>query len=188
MNYYKGLYKIDVYNAGFFGGWRCGDIGIDGHYTFITDLKEFVIYKFGTYCGLTSMIEVHERPILSENEIRFCNDLLLDEIRRAMYNEQSPNLIDISEPMWETYYADDRIEMPEMWETLKHYPFVKHNISKNISYGDVVIDVERNETFRVTHIHDLRYMNKMEDMYILTDDRYSYFPELKIKKHNYENI
>jgi len=182
MNYFKGLYFVSAYNVGFFGGWRCGNINIDGHYDFVTDLKEFVIWKFGTYANLTSIRPDYVEPKLTENEVGFCNDVLLDSIRSAMSNNLNPNLSFIEEKLWENIYGDTRIQMVEQWNKLTHYKFAKHNVSLNIHSGDVVLDKERNEEFKVTYMHDLKYINQ-HDNYVLTDKRYDYFPEIIIPEH-----
>lgn len=182
MKFYKGLYYLSCYNVGFFGGWRCGNISIDGHYMFVTDLKEFVIWKFGGYANLTSITPDYKEPILTEVEAGFCNDILLDQIRRDMSNTMNPNLTFIEEPLWDSIYGDYRTLMFEQWNKLHHYKFTKHNVSLNIHCGDVVLDKPRNEEFKVTYMHDIRYINKCED-YVLTDKRYDYFPEIIIPEH-----
>ena len=179
MNYYKGLYLISSYNVGIFGGWRCGKISIDGHYKFITDLKEFVVWKFGDYANLVSIIKVHEEPDLTEIEHHFCNDVLLGYIRQAMSNEINLDLTDISDPIWDNVYGDTRVKMLILWDKLKRYEFFKHNVSLNIHYGDT-IRVASGREFKVNHYHDIKSLNKDDDNILVK--RYDYFPEINIIK------
>ncbi len=182
MKYFKGLFYTSAYNVGFLGGWRCGNINIDGHYVFVTDLKEFVVWKFGSYANFTSITPDYQEPILTEIEAGFCNDILLDQIRRAMSNNINPNLSFIEEPLWDNIYGDIRVVMVEQWNKLYHYKFTKHNVSLNIDSGDEVINVTNKEKFKVGYMHDIKYINKCED-YQLTENRYNYFPEITIPEH-----
>lgn len=181
MNYYKGLFYVHCYNVGFFGGWRCGDIFIDGHYSFVTDLNQFVVWKFGTYESLTTIKKVREFPKLTEIEIGYCNDVLLEGIRKAMSNSLHPNLTFIEEPLWDTVYGQDRVKMKRMWGHLVKYPFKKHNCSLNIHQGDTVKNKETGKIIKVSYMYDLRALNK-DDLWELTD-RYSYFPEINIPEN-----
>lgn len=178
MQYYKGLYSASLYNLGFLGGWRCGDVTIDGHYSFVTDLKEFVVWKFGTYGNLISITDDYQEPILTEIEIHMVNDAILSQIRRDMSNSISPNLTDIADPIWDTIYGDVRIEMHEQWGKLKHYPFSKSNVSLNVTRGDTVKDVETGEEILISYIHDIKSVNQYEKWVLVPEKRYSYFPDL----------
>ena len=182
MKYYKGLYGGTLHNVGFFGGWRCGAITIDGHYSYVTDLKEFVFWKFGTYANLTSITEDYQEPVLSEIEIHYANDVILEQIRRDMYNKTNPNLTDIADKLWDGIYGDTRIEMKKQWKNLKHYPFSKSNVSLNIHSGDWVRNSQTGEEFMVNYQHNVEYINKCEDYVLIPEKRYSEFPDLSVMR------
>jgi hypothetical protein len=178
MLFYKNLLYGSMYNLGFLGGWRCFPNSIDGHYDFITDLKEFVIWQFGDYATLTTIKEKYSEPALTDIEQGFCNDAILSHIRRAMFNNLNPNCTDIADPMWDNVYGDDRVKIIEMWGKLKKYPFSKSNVSLNIVQGDYVTDGK--EVFKADHNCDISYINKCEKYKLVEGKRYDFFPAIPL--------
>ena len=134
-----------IYNLGFFGGNREGKLNIDGQYKFITDFKEFAIVKFGGYGNLTSFPEVEFTTTqeLTQPEYRFASDALFKAVRGSHGN-----------------FTDAEADEIELFVSGKRYPYNKKRVSANIQFGDAVLDIEKNETFKVSSMHDLRYINR----------------------------
>lgn len=164
MKKYKNLYVLSAYNLGFLGAWREGETGVNGHYTIVTDLKEFVIRKFGTYANFTSITPDNQEVLLKENGIRVVNDYLVKECGKYACEGAT----DIADEMWDNVYGDTRISMESLWKTEKHYPYIPNRISANIQQGDKVKNLKDGEVFVCTYEHDMQYMNR-NFMYMLVD-------------------
>ena len=147
---------MSLYNFNFFGGGREGKVRLDGHYEVVTDLKEFVIWKFGDYANFVSIRPVHEVIELTPSEIRLANDGIYSHILRCGIDDAT----DIADSTWDNIYGEQRVESVKMWNELKHYPFQQNYVSANIHTGDTVIDLRNNETFKVEYYHDLRLINR----------------------------
>lgn len=155
MKLYKGLYFHESYNVGFMGCQR-EQSTIDGHYYIVTDFKEFVIQKFGTYANFTSITHDVQSLVLTPGDIRFVNDYILKEMDKYDVS----NATDIADAMWDNVYGDTRKLIENLWANEKHHPFVNKRISANIQWGDTVTNLEDGETFTVNSDHDLPYINR----------------------------
>ncbi len=154
---FKNLYILELYNFGYMGVQRESQAKIDGHYTVVTDLKEFVIQKFGDYAGFQSITpDIQSLNDLNESSYRFVNDGIRTELARYSAKEAT----DIADPMWDDIYGETRVNMVSLWKSEKHYPYSPIRISANIHWGDNVIDLKTGETFKVNSDHDIPYINR----------------------------
>lgn len=166
LHYSKGLIYFQLHNLGYFGGGRCGNISIDGHYEIITDLKEFVIQQFGTYANFISINEKIYQPNLTEGEYKFVHDAILGALGQNYGNVHSIDL-----EMWRDIYCDYREKIPLLWKNLKHYKITEQTISPNIKPGDIVS--KNGEKDKVTWYWDIKYINKCNDYKIVEKYKYS---------------
>lgn len=138
------LKRESLYNFAFFGGQRDNCV-FDGHYAFITDLKEFVFYKVADYGGFMWVRDNLQKVELSENQYRYVHDAVLDATKHM-----------IGEDL--LMQADSESE--ELWNTCIKYKLQGKRISANIHRGDTVINLLDNTTFKVDHYHDIDYINR----------------------------
>jgi hypothetical protein len=175
INKYKELYIMSLYNFNYFGGWREGNSRLDGHYEVVTDLKEFVIWKFGDYANFVSIRPVHEVIELTASEIRLANDGIYSHILSYGIDDAT----DIEDSTWDNIYGDKRIESVKMWNELKHYSYAGKYISANIHRGDTIINLHTNESWKVEYYHDLSLINR-NHVYKLIDRELHPEPVIKV--------
>lgn len=141
----KAFYLIEIYNLGFFGGWRCGNTGIDGQYVFLVamDKSEFTAFKFGGYNNLTSFPDTdYVNEVFTQDAIDFMHDALIS------YRQKN-------EPVECTdakYIA--------IWNQQQHFPIYETPISRNIHAGDAVTNLITGEKKIVEYGCDLKYYNR----------------------------
>lgn len=127
-----------IYNLGFFGGWREGNTGVDGHYEVITDGKEFCIKKIGDYGGLTWIKDCNEQAELTESGYRYVHDIVLKRVK----------------------VKTDDFKPSELPVGLKRYKLHNKRISANIFRGDTIKDLRTGEVFVVSYDNDLECLNR----------------------------
>lgn len=141
-----------IYNLGFFGGWREGNTGIDGHYKVIISQNEFIVLKIGDYGGFTSIkkIENPKLEILNDSGYRFIHDYILENNLYQRCKKASKDEI-------------------ELFKNSKKYQIQDKFIGANIKFGDTVIDLKKNIEFKINH-NDLKLLNRNMNYKILDRD------------------
>lgn len=146
-----------LYNFAFFGGQR-DNCHFDGHYAYVTDLKEFVFYKVADYGGFMWVRKNLQTVELTENQYRYVHDAIFKNTRYLIGEDL---LMDV-EPEFEKYFTE-----------MKRYKLQSDFISANVHRGDTVVDIsgkDDKEPFIVDHTHDLNYINRNHHYKILNRD------------------
>lgn len=148
-----------IYNFNYFGSQR-ESTQVSGHLTVHISGKEFAIVKLNDYSGLNCV----------GNEIYIkIDDSVIRQVHDAIIRKYGRCTIDLNE------YTNESKK-----EGLLYYPIHEHRISANISYGDNVIDIRTNESFKVDHTHNVKYINR--NMFFKLVDRPQFHPEPASKK------
>lgn len=135
------LKRVVMYNFAYFGGQR-ETVNLNGHFTAITDMNEFVFFKHGDYLGFTTYEPMFESRDLTDSEYRLANDYVRKHLERESYVSVAT--------------SDD----VALFNTLKRYKYSEKTISANITYGDKVIDLFTKEVFVVNNDHNVSYINR----------------------------
>jgi len=169
------LTTLTYCNMGFMGSWRETNSNLDGNYRIITDGNEFGIIECNDYGGFTFMGNTKSTE-LNEAGYRVFHDVIIND-------NYFKGLI----------YSENNSELNDIWSKVKRYKLHKHNISKNIQYGDKVIDLLNGETFIVNSGYDRMYINRSFNYKLV--DRPELHPEpmtksefLNILKESEKNV
>ena len=154
ISMYKDVYITSAFNLGFFGGGRCGNNQIDGHFKFYFSTKEnkFSIIKLGGYGGFMVMSDEKDLQPLSEIEQRLANDYLLDTLGKVSVNRFG--MTNLAEELWLDIYEDERNFIDTNWHKMIKYDLVFSNSSLRIGFGDTIKDKTTGEVFELDHNYD----------------------------------
>lgn len=143
-----------VYNAAFMGGWREGIIQ-SGHFLLMIDDEKtkFCAYQFGTYGSVGYIVDEKKALVLSDNEARYFNDMMLGLLMSDRY-------------VAVTVTPEHR----SIWNVCAKYPYSASRMSKNIGYGDTVVDLFDTLVlpFKVTYSSDLMALNRRANYKIVS--------------------